>query len=293
MSTSIPTLSGAHFDPDAAARALKDHGLVVITELVEHAVIDAVLDELKPYADATSFCAGEFEGVNTRRTGSIPSRSPTYRDELAMHPALMACGDAVFAGASCWKLSSTELIEVFPGQKSQALHRDQWKYDYYDFPGDAALELNGMWAMTDFTAANGATRVMPGSHQLANDLRPDASEGIPAEMPKGSLLLYAGGLYHGAGENRSDQVRIGLSLQHCVGWLQTAELFYLDCPPDQVRGWPDELLRFIGYRMFADSLGVYRDSEDPLAAVYPEREFPRGWVISTALDSAPESEQEP
>ena len=275
----IPVL-GPEADLSEVAYALEESGLVVLSQLIDEAVVDAVLAELLPHAEAAEFGQSDFEGKKTRRTGAIPARSSMYRDHLAMHPAIMHCGNRILGGAGRWKLSSTELIEVHPNQLTQSLHRDQWKYNYFDFPPGFESDLAGMWAMSDFTAANGATLVMPGSHKAANNLRPDASEGIPAEMPKGSLLLYTGSLYHGAGQNTTDNVRIGLSIQHCVGWLQAGEYFHLDCPPDQVRGWSDELLHFIGYRMFGDSLGIYRDSEDPLAAVYPERKFKRGWVVT-------------
>lgn len=266
------------------AQALNEYGLVVLSELVDHSVIDTVLAELRPHADASEFGQSDFEGAKTRRTGAIPARSPTFRDSLAMHPAIMCLGDSVLGTTAPWKLSSTELIEVHPNQPTQSLHRDQWKYNYFDFPAEFETDLAGMWAMTDFTSANGATLVMPGSHKAPNDLRPEVTEGIPAEMPKGSLLLYTGSLYHGAGQNTTDEVRIGLSLQHCLGWLQAGEHFQLECPPDQVQGWSEELLRFIGYRMFGDSLGVYRDSEDPLAAVHPDREYKRGWVVTAEGD---------
>lgn len=263
------------------AGALQESGLAVLSQLVDESIIDTTLDELRPFTEASIFGQSEFEGKKTRRTGAIPARSRTYRDTLAMHPAIMHCGDALLSGAGAWKLSSTELIEVHAKQPTQTLHRDQWKYNYFDFPAGFESDLACMWAMTDFTEANGATLVIPGSHRHANDLRPDGSKGIPAEMPKGSLLLYTGSLYHGAGNNTTDEVRIGLSLQHCVGWLQAGEHFHLDCPPEQVRGWSDQFLRFIGYSMFGDSLGIYRDSEDPLAAVYPDRKFKRGWLVTS------------
>ncbi len=279
MTSEIPVFErGA--DLSEVANVLAASGVVVLSSLVDETIIDGALAELRPYAEASEFGQSNFEGTKTRRTGAIPVRSPTYRDHLAMHPTIMHCGDSILGGAGQWKLSSTELIEVYPNQPTQTLHRDQWKYNYFDFPAGFVSDLAGMWAMTDFTAANGATLVMPGSHMAANNLRPLAAEGIPAEMPKGSLLLYTGSLYHGAGHNTTNDVRVGLSIQHCVGWLQAGEYFHLDCPPDQVRGWPDEFLRFIGYRMFGDSLGVYRDSEDPLAAVYPDRKLSRGWIVT-------------
>jgi ectoine hydroxylase-related dioxygenase (phytanoyl-CoA dioxygenase family) len=141
------------------------------------------------------------------------------------------------------------------------------------------VELNGMWAVTDFTEANGSTRIVPGSHRLGNREDLDDKDTVPAEMSKGSLLLYTGSLYHGGGANQSNQWRAGLSLQHSVGWLTQSTNQFLECPPSEVVDWSDELLRFIGYAKAGNGLGYWRDSEDPLAAVHPDRELPRGWAI--------------
>jgi len=53
---------------------------------------------------------------------------------------------------------------------------------------------------------------------------------------------------------------------------------FLECPPAIVADWPDGLVRFIGYAKAGNGLGYWRDSEDPLSAVHPERDFERGWA---------------
>ena len=143
------------------------------------------------------------------------------------------------------------------------------------------VEVNALWVVTDFPERNGATRVIPGSHRFASELRPDASTNtLPAEMSKGSLLLYLGRTYHAGGRNESDEVRIGLSLQHSVGWVSRGEQFFLECTPEVVADWADELVRFLRYQMCGDSLGVYLDSLGPMAAVHPERDDAPGRVVS-------------
>ena len=273
----VPVLHPTEAD-DSIAQALDDAGCCVIESAVDPSVMDDIAVELEPYAVDGAFGVGDFEGRQTRRTGAVVLRSPTYRS-IARDPSLIAACDHVLGDATAWGLSSTELIEIFPGQGGQALHRDQWKYDFVDLPIE--VEVNAMWAVTDFTEENGATRVVPGSHRHPNDLRPDAStETAVAEMPKGSLLLYLGRTYHGGGRNHSDEVRIGLSLQHSVSWVARGEQFLLECPPDVVKDWDDDLVRFVGYQMGGDSLGVYLDSLDPMAAVHSEREYTPGWVVS-------------
>lgn len=140
------------------------------------------------------------------------------------------------------------------------------------------VELNGMWAVTDFTEATGATRIIPGSHCSGNRERlwPDLT--VPAEMGKGSLFLYTGAVYHGGGPNRSNHWRIGLSLQHGVGWLTQSTNQFLECAPTEVSERSDELLRFVGYAKSGSGLGYWRNSEGPLAAVFPTRTFDRCWA---------------
>ncbi len=188
----------------------------------------------------------------------------------------MAAGDHVLGHASGWRFSAAEYIEIGPGEDAQRLHRDRWKYDMVEFPDE--VELNGMWAVTEFTEENGATRIIPGSHRFSPDRQPEESETIAAAMPQGSLLLYTGSVYHGGGANRSGEWRRGLSLQHAVSWLTQSTNQFLECPPEVVATWPDDLVRFIGYERAGNGLGYWRDSEDPLSAVHPERAFERGWA---------------
>ncbi len=193
-----------------------------------------------------------------------------------MHPVIMSAGEHVLGHATGWRYSAAEFIEIGPNETPQRIHRDQWKYDMIDF--DVEIELNGMWAITDFTEANGATRIIPGSNHLGNREKLSMEDSVPAEMACGSLLLYTGSTYHGGGPNDSGEWRSGLSLQHAVSWLTQSTNQFLECPPSMVKDWPDELARFVGYAKAGNGLGYWGDSEDPLSAVHPDREFERGWA---------------
>ncbi len=255
--------------------ALDEVGCCVVENAAPATTMDSIAAELDEFADRGSVGASTFEGFSTRRTGAPLPRSASFRS-IAMHPLIMAAGDHVLASSTSWRFSASEYIEIAPGEVAQQIHRDQWKYDMVDF--DREVELNGMWAITDFTEENGATRVVPGSHRLGNRQKLSQADTVPAEMPKGSLFFYTGTVYHGGGANRSDTWRSGLSLQHAVGWLTQSTNQFLECAPADVVDWPDELLRFIGYAKTGNGLGYWRDSEDPLSAVHPDREFARGWA---------------
>ncbi len=189
--TSIPVLPRAASADDVEG-ALREAGCAVVERLVEPALLDAIREELGPFLRATQPGADEFAGRNTRRTGALIARSPGFR-ELAAHPLVLGALDRVLADhATSYQLHLTQIIDIGPGEPAQLVHRDQWAFDFFPFPAGHEVECHTMWAMTDFTEANGATRVIPGSHRWEDRLRPEVDETIAAEMAKGSVLHQRG-----------------------------------------------------------------------------------------------------
>jgi ectoine hydroxylase-related dioxygenase (phytanoyl-CoA dioxygenase family) len=254
---------------DEIEAALRVAGCVVVEHLAAPALMDTVESELRPYLDATRPGGDDFAGRNTRRTGALLARSVAFRD-LAAHPTVLGALDRILGDhATSYQLHLTQVIEIGPGEPAQIVHRDQWAFDWFPFPGGFEVECHTMWAMSDFTEENGATRVIPGSHRWEDKLRPTEAETIPAEMPKGSVLLYVGSLYHGGGANRSDAPRRGVNVGYTLSWLRQEENQYLACPPEIARELPVELAKLAGYRRGAYALGYYGDLRDPLDAVHP------------------------
>ena len=64
-----------------------------------------------------------------------------------------------------WMVHLTQIIEIGPGGRAQPIHQDDG-FCLHDFGDELELEVSTMWALTDFTEANGATRVVPGSHVM-------------------------------------------------------------------------------------------------------------------------------
>jgi ectoine hydroxylase-related dioxygenase (phytanoyl-CoA dioxygenase family) len=152
----------------------------------------------------------------------------------------------------------------------QTIHRDQWAFDFFPFPNGYEVQCNTIWAMSDFSAENGATRVIPGSHRYAERLKFVEEQTEPAEMSAGSVLFYTGSLYHGGGANRSQTVRRGLNLTYNLAWLRQEENQYLACPLEVARTLPEPLLRLMGYARGAYALGYVGDLRDPIELVKPD-----------------------
>jgi ectoine hydroxylase-related dioxygenase (phytanoyl-CoA dioxygenase family) len=252
--------------PEAVAAALGEQGCAIVERVVEPAVMARAQSELQPWLDATRPGPDGFAGRRTRRTGGLVARSATCR-ELVMHPLALGAVRATLPHATSVQLHLTQVIAIGAGEPAQAIHRDQWAFDFFPFPSGYEVQCNTLWAMTDFTARNGATRVIPGSHRFADKLEFREADTEPAEMPAGSLLFYTGSLYHGGGANRSDATRIGVNITYAVSWLRQEENQYLSVPAEIARTLPEPLLRLMGYARGAYALGYVDDLRDPLEAL--------------------------
>jgi ectoine hydroxylase-related dioxygenase (phytanoyl-CoA dioxygenase family) len=255
--------------PDDINTALTDDGACVVDHLASPEIMDAVAAELRPFTDATPFGPDDFSGRRTRRTGGLIARSKTCRD-LVMHPTVLGGVGKLLSHATSFQLHLTQIISIGAGEPAQTIHRDQWAFDFFSFPRGYEVQCNTIWAMTDFTEENGATRVIPGSNRYDDRLRFTESDTEPAEMTKGSVLFYTGSIYHGGGANRSNSMRTGINITYNVSWLRQEENQYLSVPAEVARTLPVELLRLMGYRLGAYALGYVDDLRDPIEVVRPD-----------------------
>lgn len=261
---------GREVAPSEVAEALARDGCVVIENLVPPETMDAAAAEVQPHLDATALGVDEFAGHATRRTGALLARSETCRS-LVVHPTIRAVAGTVLGHATSYQLHLTQIIAIGPGETAQPIHRDQWAFDFFSFPAGYEVQCNTLWAMTDFTEENGATRVIPGSNHFEDGKRFEVADTIPAEMSKGSVLVYTGSLYHGGGANRSDRVRAGVNLTYNLSWLRQEENQYLSVPIEVARTFDEDLQRLMGYARGAYALGYVDDLRDPIEVLRPDR----------------------
>ena len=205
--------------------AIDRHGFVVIEDAVPESTCEQLLGEMRPYIDATPHGLHGLGG--TRRVGALVARSLASH-QMISHPGILRLvesilgeqqlnGDAVKIGGKegkgrkdfryPWQLHLTQVIDVGPGggtkemPHSLRLHRanGMWLHDFQQAGLDLQIEV--MWALSDFTEANGATHVVLGSHR---DEPRGGDQGyrqptIQADMPRGSALVWTGWSIHGAG----------------------------------------------------------------------------------------------
>ncbi len=250
---------------DDVIAALHEHGVAVIECLAEESLCDAVAAELQPWLDATPPGGDDFSGLHTRRTGGLLTRCPSSAAMVA-HPLVLEVVDRVlWPKKTTFQLHLTQSIAIGPGSPAQYIHRDHWCFDFFPFPNDVHVEVATIWALTDFAESNGATRVVPDSHLSLDGREFGPEHTVPAEMPRGSVVLYLGSTVHGGGANHSADVRIGVNIDYVLGWLRQEENQYLTYSLDEVRAMPERIQRLLGYEPGAYALGYVDGGRSPMS----------------------------
>jgi len=267
-----PTVApGPVFARDAAAAdvvaSLEEHGYALVHRLADPATLARLNDELDPYLAAVPLGRTDFAGHRTKRINNLIAKSPAA-GELALNPLVMSVCDRVLLPYCVrYHLHVTTIIELQPGERSQGLHRDGGIYPVR-FPS-IPMTLATIWACTDFTAENGGTNLVPGSHRWEHGREPREDEIVPSVMPAGSVLIYTSNFIHGSGPNSSNGTRRGMALHYNLGWLRQEENQYLSVPPDVARGLPEPLQRLIGYDFGGPYLG-FVEKGNPQALLQDE-----------------------
>jgi len=257
------------FAPDSSTTdilaALERDGACIVSNLITAEAAERVVAEVTPYIEQTRYGGDEFSGTRTRRTGALVARSPSCRDIVMNTTAVQAA--QTFLGPYTAKilLHVTQTICIGPGESEQMFHRDRQAWGEY-LPREIEPQFNTIWALTDFTADNGATRIAPGSHRWEPGRKPAPDEVCQAQMSKGSVLFYSGSVIHSGGANHANETRMGLNITYCLAWLRQEENQFLSCPPHIARDLPQPLQELLGYTMGSYALGYYSEPENGLEA---------------------------
>ena len=249
-------------DADAHAAEIAERGWTVIEDAIEMSLVDGLAEDLGRLEKDLGIqpAANSFEGHKTLRVYNLLARGDIWW-EVPVHPAVLPVVERVL-DPGCL-VSSLSSIDILPGETAQPIHSDD---QLIPIPKPHPPTVcNTMWALTDFTEANGATRVISGTH-LADSSpeygRPYDSE--PAVMKRGSVLVWHGSLWHGGGANNTSEPRIGIAMNYCAGYIRQQENQQLGIAPGDVARMPGRLQELVGYGIYSGLIG-HIDKNSPRA----------------------------
>ena len=235
-------------------------GWTIIPNAIEPEVVDALRADLERLEHTLGIrpASNSFEGAATWRIYNLLAHGSLYQ-QIPVHPNVLPVVEGVL-DSGCL-VSSLSSIAIGPGEVAQPIHADD---QLIPIPKPhVATVCNTMWALTDFTAANGATRLVPGSHTADHSpVYGQPYDTVPAEMGAGSVLVWHGSLWHGGGANTTDQRRVGIAMNYCAGWIRQQENQQLGIPREIAAEFSPRLRELCGYAIYRGLIG-HIDKHDP------------------------------
>ncbi len=249
------------------SQQVQKEGWCIVEDVIEEDFIDEIKFELDNLVKELQIAPSNnlFEGVNTTRVynllahGAVFEKIPLYLDVLSIVEKVLDPGLLI---------SSLSSIAIGPGETAQPIHSDD---QLIPIPKPhPPIICNTMWAITDFTAENGATRLIPKTHLLDHSPDPFQSyDTVAAEMKKGSVLIWVGSLWHGGGANKTDQTRIGIAMNYCAGYIRQQENQQIGIPLEKIKSFPIRLQELVGFSIYNGLIG-HINKLDPKKVVLQE-----------------------
>lgn len=248
-------------DSERQSDALASHvermrrdGYTIVENVIDTATVAALRDDLRRLTAALGIrpASNIFEGTRTLRIYNLLAQGEIYQ-QVPVHERVLPIVESVL-DRGCL-VSSLSSIDIGPGEAAQPLHADD---QVIPLPRPhPSIICNTMWALTDFTADNGATRLVPGSHRADRPPQPfgEPAETVAAEMAAGSVLVFDGSIWHGGGANRTEAPRLGLAMNYCAGWIRQQENQQLGIPREIARGFSPRLRQLVGYGLYRKLIG--------------------------------------
>ncbi|MFI4936017.1 MAG: phytanoyl-CoA dioxygenase family protein [Caulobacterales bacterium] len=253
--------------------AVRRDGYTIVEAAIEPVLIEALDDTLMRLERELDAKPAEnaFEGHHTVRIYNLLVHGSPF-EQVPVHPSVLPIVEAVL-DEGCL-ISSLSSIAIDPGETAQPIHADDMVIPL-EKP-HAPIVCNSMWALTDFTEANGATRLVPGSHRKGNPEYGGRYQSIAAEMPKGSVLIWEGALWHGGGANTTKERRTGIAMNYCAGFIRQQENQQLGVPAKIARAFEPRLQALMGYGVYRGLIG-HIDKQSPAQKLNGGGEFRSIW----------------
>jgi ectoine hydroxylase-related dioxygenase (phytanoyl-CoA dioxygenase family) len=254
---------------DAILASLDTDGAVGVRGVIDAGLIKRIEADLAPHIERDRQRLAEQDRLTRQsvRVGAVLAKSRHVVPVLQSALIHAVCDRFLLPHCACYQLSSIHLVEVSPGSPAGALHRDDV---IWPLRGERPLAvINFLVPLTEFTPESGCTCVIPGSHRWPRDdgkVGPgrldldvceevDRAELAASTLPRGSVLAVLGGAVHCSGANITAEPRRALSISVTLGWLRQEENLYLSVPRKVFVGLPEDVQRFIGYRIHDPYLG--------------------------------------
>jgi len=237
----------------AHVERVRRDGYTIVPGVLTEAEADTLVADLERIERERSVAPSPniFEGARTVRIYNLLVHGKLW-ETIPVHAQVLPIVERVL-DRGCL-VSSLSSVSIGSDEVPQPIHADD---QLIPLPKPhPPLVCNSMWALTDFTEENGATRIIPGSH--LRDHSPEFGkhyDSIAAVMPKGSVMVYDGAMWHGGGANQTAARRVGVAMNYCAGFIRQQENQQLGIPREIARGFAPRLRELVGYGVYNGLIG--------------------------------------
>lgn len=189
-------------------KALDEQGFLLLKNVIDKAWLKELRDAFERlYTEDKSESFQNKTETGTRHVNSLAGKGEVF-ERVYTYPKLLASVYHILKRD--FRLGDIHGRDPLPGFGQQALHADWIPLN----PGDKFQVANSLWILDDFTAASGATRIIPGSHLQTGRLPKAFSDPaynhpnqIQIVAPAGSVLIFNAHLWHSGMRNNSQKLR--------------------------------------------------------------------------------------
>jgi len=274
-------MDGSHpgFDAEAHAERMRVDGYTIIEDFMDDETLDRVRAGLAPHLGHHRG-RNDFEGFETERIYTLVGRGKVF-ERVTEDARILALLDRFLLPG--YLLTASQAICIYPGENAQGIHTDDGFYRQARPRPPCSVSL--IAAVDDFTAQNGGTQIIPGSHLWGDEeieaRRSELASLLqPMVMPAGAAIVFQATLLHQGGANRSDAPRLAFTNQYCQPWGRTQENFFLGVPREIVQQMSARLQRLLGYDIWPPFMGH-------VTASHPLKTLEAGWTPPVLADRVP------
>jgi len=180
--------------------------------------------------------------------------------DLLATPEILAVIDATVSPTAVLHLQNGFILPSFKPGEAPKVFQNRYHMDFPRVLNGYFMSVNVMLAIDEFRPDNGATIVLPGSHQkvVAPQLDKLEHTALAATCPAGSMLVFDSTLYHAAGPNTSGADRLAINHQFTRSYIKQQIDYVRALGDERVLAQPPRTQQLLGwYTRVVSSLDEY------------------------------------
>jgi ectoine hydroxylase-related dioxygenase (phytanoyl-CoA dioxygenase family) len=255
---------------DQTLEALRSSGCAVVTEVLDDAFLARTREAMYGAQRSIRDEVGEERLSGAGELGVL-RLILAFDDHFVRFlelPEVLQIVDKTVSETAILHLQNGLILPSFPEGAVPETFQTTFHQDFPRHLNGYLASINLFFAIDEFTETNGATLVVPGTHQQADRPAPEylTANQVPVVCPAGSVLVFDSTLWHAAGANVSGADRLAINHQFTRSFIKQQVDYVRALGDEKVRAQQPRTQQLLGwYTRVVTSLDeYYRPPEERL-----------------------------